>query len=171
MAQRTTITVPDELFKRLQKVKKDFNLSGICQKAIEREIYRQELTKRDQTMQTAIERLRAEKDQHDQRYERDGFTEGCKDAKQEISYDEFLNLFAKAKECAKVQRSRHRDSTQDKLSGHDFCSVVQASMLWKWLGKYVAELKKSNSDFNEDKYLEGWFKGVESVWEKIRPKL
>ena len=43
MAINLTITVPEELHKRLQEVKKNFNVSQVCQKAIETEVKRQEL--------------------------------------------------------------------------------------------------------------------------------
>ena len=43
MAQKITITLPNELFDGLQTVKKQFNISKICQIAIKREIERQRL--------------------------------------------------------------------------------------------------------------------------------
>ena len=43
MAVNLTITVPEDLQGRLQAVKKNFNVSRICQEAIETEVKRQEL--------------------------------------------------------------------------------------------------------------------------------
>ena len=62
MAINLTITVPEELHKRLQEVKKNFNVSQACQKAIETEVKRQELLKSGiDDMKDVIERLQLEK--------------------------------------------------------------------------------------------------------------
>lgn len=63
MAVNLTITVPEELHKRLQKVKKNsFNVSRVCQEAIEVEVKRRELLISGlDDMKDVIERLRLEK--------------------------------------------------------------------------------------------------------------
>jgi len=42
MTQKIAISLPDELYGRLQKVKDRFNVSGVCQAAITDEVSRQE---------------------------------------------------------------------------------------------------------------------------------
>ena len=65
MAINLTITVPEELHKRLQEVKKNFNVSQVCQKAIETEVKKQELlvSGRD-NIKDVIKRFRLEHAEH-----------------------------------------------------------------------------------------------------------
>lgn len=45
MAKNLTITIPDELHSRLEKVRDKIKLAKVCQKAIEKEVIVQELLK------------------------------------------------------------------------------------------------------------------------------
>ncbi|HML73290.1 MAG TPA: hypothetical protein PKB02_02220 [Anaerohalosphaeraceae bacterium] len=69
MAANITITIPNELRERLQKVKQKFNVSKVCQEAIEVEVNRQELlTKGLEKKENVIIRLKTEKTEYIKHY-------------------------------------------------------------------------------------------------------
>jgi len=60
VTKKITVTMPDELHARLEKVRGKFNISGICQGAIEKEIKIEELSL-NMDDDSIIERLKLEK--------------------------------------------------------------------------------------------------------------
>ena len=77
MAINLTITVSEDLHKRLQKVKKNFKVSQVCQEAIQTEVKRQELLKSGlDNMKDVIERLRLEKAEIAKTSYDEGYKEG-----------------------------------------------------------------------------------------------
>ena len=92
MAQRITVTLPDALHERLQRVKEALNVSQICQRAIEQVVEIEEIKLKEiPVMEKVIERLRLEKQQSEATLKQDAVLDGKEDAV-ELSYDEFLQL-------------------------------------------------------------------------------
>jgi hypothetical protein len=63
MSKKVSITMSDELFERLSKVRDNFNISKICQESLEKEITIEELSKKTGDDTAIIERLKLQKDQ------------------------------------------------------------------------------------------------------------
>ena len=64
LAERLTISIPSDLYRRLQKVKADLNISKICQTAIESRVTFEEIYKQEKNqMQALIDKLRKEKEE------------------------------------------------------------------------------------------------------------
>jgi hypothetical protein len=149
MAQRINITINDGLFERLQTVKDYFNVSRICQEALELEVSLQELRIKSlevNDMDKIIERLRLEKVEHDKIYRNDGYKEGLDDAKS-MSYEEFVQV---------VQ------SNVD----------IYETLVWgNWLGAKIEDLEHDDAAFVRESYLEGWLEGVNEFWENIKDAL
>jgi predicted transcriptional regulator len=92
VAERITVTIPNELHQRLQAVKEKLNVSRLCQEAIERAITIEEIKMKEiPVKEKVIERLRLEKSQSDQEWEEIGFTDGVEDA-EDLSYSDFKML-------------------------------------------------------------------------------
>ncbi|MEO0840695.1 MAG: hypothetical protein AAF063_17550 [Cyanobacteria bacterium J06643_5] len=91
MAQRITITIADELYKRLQKVKSGLNISGLCQEAIDTAVQIEELKTKGESMEALIERLRVEKKEDSQKWRIEGLEAGKVDALK-LSYQEFRQI-------------------------------------------------------------------------------
>jgi len=65
MSCKISITMPDELFGRLEKVRDKFNISKVCQEAIAREVRIQELSTETANDEAVIERLKLQKAQNE----------------------------------------------------------------------------------------------------------
>lgn len=91
MTQRITVTIADELYERLQKVKAGLNVSGLCQEAIGLAVRIEELKIEGQSMEALIERLRLEKKEDSQKWRIEGFEAGEVDALK-LSYQEFRQI-------------------------------------------------------------------------------
>ena len=89
LAERLTISIPSDLYNRLQKVKADLNISKICQTAIESRVTFEEIYKQEKNqMQALIDKLRKEKEEIETNAHETGLKEGLEDAK-ELTYTEF----------------------------------------------------------------------------------
>ncbi|MHC5722659.1 MAG: hypothetical protein ACYTXY_00570 [Nostoc sp.] len=142
MAERITITIPDNLHKRLQVVKNALNVSGVCQEALEMAIRVEELKReKPQNMGTLIERLQIEKQQDAEQWKEEGVIEGKKDASN-LSYKEFKELESK-------------QSITDDLTN--------------WIEENHFEYMEGSVD--KDAFLEGWLEGVLSIWDEVKELL
>ena len=96
VAERITITLPSDMYKRLQVVKGNLNISGLCQGVIEQAIQIEEIKMKGVPVkEKVIERLRLEKQIAEREWKQTGFIDGQEDA-QELSYEEFMALSKQA---------------------------------------------------------------------------
>lgn len=144
MSKNITVSLPDELFERVQAVKESINVSGICQAALEKEIEKQELLKKGKQMST-IERLKKQKEQYDQQYFDEGKSDGIKDA-EDMDYAELLGI-----------------TCED--------NIYQTEIYFNYLKDEVEGKRRYEPAFNEEKYLEGWVEGVKEFYEQIKDEL
>lgn len=144
MSKNITVSLPDELFERVQAVKESINVSGICQEALEKETEKQELLKKGKNM-TRIEKLREQKLQYDQRYFDEGKQDGIKDA-EDMDYEELLAM-----------------TCED--------NIYQTEVYFNYLKDEIEGKKRYEPAFNEEKYLEGWVAGVIESYEQIKDEL
>lgn len=92
VAERITITLPGDMYKRLQVVKGNLNISGLCQGVIKQAIQIEEIKMKDVPVEEkVIERLRLEKQIAEREWKQTGFLDGQEDA-QELSYEDFMAL-------------------------------------------------------------------------------
>ena len=141
MAKRITVTISNETYERLQKVKASLNVSNLCQETIDVAVYIEELKAKEQNMTVLIERLKMEKKKASEAWKKEGFEAGQEDAL-EISYEDFKTL------------DSTKEITEDLLDW-----VTDKHFRWM------------NQDFDGDIYLEGWLEGVLSVWEKVKKNI
>ncbi len=142
MAERITITIPNDLHERLQAVKDALNVSRVCQEGLEAAIRIEELKReKSPNMDTLIEKLRIEKEQDVAKWKEQGVIEGKKDAL-DLSYSEFRDLESK-------------QSITDDLTD--------------WIEENHFENMEGFVD--KDVFLEGWLEGVLSVWDEVKESL
>ncbi|MCE5340160.1 MAG: hypothetical protein LLF92_03420 [Planctomycetaceae bacterium] len=149
MSERINITISDDLFKRLQTVKDSFNISGVCQEALQHKVSLQELRIKNletKDMNKIIERLRLEKAEHGKIYTEEGYKEGQDDAKS-MSYDEIIQVV-----CNNVN--------------------IYTTNVWdNWLEDKIKNLESDDPAFDQEAYLEGWINGATEFWENIKDAL
>ena len=161
MTQRISVTLPDDLSARLDAVKGAFNVSGVCQEALEREVSRQELMAQEGgELAVTIKRLRAEKRKYDECYEDVGYQEGYRDA-QRLSYDELVEL-VDAHTVAKSEPSLDPWSPD----------IVYNLNLWaERLEQNVKDQEREDPRFSRDAFVYGWLQGVMALWDKVKDKI
>jgi predicted CopG family antitoxin len=160
MARRINIAVSDGLFERLEKVKGNFNVSRVCQVALEREVsYQELLSVKGKTMEQTIERLKAEKGEAGQEYFDDGKRAGIKDGPS-IHYNDL----------------REAKAYNDAYSEVDETTVPRVfydSDLWNNydLEMAINEAQSEDANLNEDWFILGWIEGVAEFFESIEDQL
>ena len=151
VAERITITISDDLHKRLQEVKEKLNVSRICSRAIDEAIELEELKLRTDISdkEKAIERLRAEKKQEvSKTWKKKGFEEGVNDAQNTLRYSVIKRIASSYKEEIVEQNSYF------------------SRKIMRRIHKY-----SSDYEFEEDAYREGWLKGVTHFWKEVKDEL
>lgn len=162
MSQRVTIAVPDELFERLQPVKNHFNISAVCQEALEMAITTQELKIQAKEDKDLVERLRAEKTVLLHKVQQEGFELGIRSSSK-LSYKDFRH-FERVNPVA-----AHLD--EDALE-----------YLWEFLNfkEYPQQARLHDPDFahllevdpqSRIVFAQGWVDGVLSVWKTIKNQI
>ncbi|RUS93131.1 hypothetical protein DSM106972_097250 [Dulcicalothrix desertica PCC 7102] len=154
MAQRITITLSDELYNRLQIVKDNFNVSRLCQQAIDSAVQMEEFKARTDISPTekAMTRLRQEKKQAAERWNEIGFNDGVKEAAENLSYKELKYIG----------------------EGGDINELI--SNIEPPLIMYIEHMCETNGyddrqDFELDIYVAAWVKGACHVWNEIKDKI
>jgi len=144
---RLNITVPDELYQRIERWRDRLNLSRLCQDAISREIDKLELVPEDvRQMQEALTRLGQEK----ANVERSCFRKGVYDGLE----------WARQAEYAALKRWGEQDA-----SG----GVLDEALRGPAAGSAVAHSR--NVDWHPQPYAEGWIAGVRQFWDRAKNRL
>lgn len=89
---RTTISIPDDLKRRMDRVKDPVNWSGVASEAFERKLTELTINRREKTMEAAIARLRASKRESGLDYFALGHARGTEWAKHTAEYAELRRL-------------------------------------------------------------------------------
>ncbi len=162
MSHRVTVAVPDALFERLQPVKHHFNISAICQEALEMVITHEELKLEVTQPDNLVDRLQAEKKVLLNKVRQAGFELGIRSSSK-LSYKEF----------------RHFERVAP-LAGSLDEEVLE--YLWSFLDlkEYPQELRMQDPDFvyllevdpaSRVVFAQGWLDGVLSVWQTIKAQV
>lgn len=162
MSQRVTIAVPDELFERLQPVKQHFNISAVCQEALEMAITCEELKVQVSEQDDLVERLRAEKQVLLNTVRQEGFELGVRSSSK-LSYSDF----------------QHFERVQPLAASLDEDVL---DYLWTFLDvkDYPEQARLHDPDFahllevdsqSRIVFAQGWIDGVLSIWQVLKPQV
>lgn len=163
MAKKINLTVPDDLYDKMQEWKDSFNYSGIFQKAVAREIkfeeeFQQRLEK-DVDMEQIILRLREEKKEAEANCYRAGRERGL--------------LWARAASFDSLRVTiRYMDEGIDFGTQPTFEKIkfLDEEMKETSYLNYRAWLHREYDKMN-DEFLRGFLKSVWEFWKKVRDKL
>ena len=158
--KRISVSINDDLYKRLQEAKEEFNVSLECRRAIENKLSFQG-------------RIQEERERHQEVVER--HHEDLEDIMKRLRKEKELHykLYHKEQGCANGYKDAHRMKYEElaELTGDE---PYQSQAWASWCGDYSKELRElidGDSKFNPDIYLEGWLEGVQKFWEEIKDKL
>ncbi len=159
MSQRVTIAVPDELFERLQPVKQRFNISAVCQEALEMAVITQELKIQATEDENLVERLRAEKAVILHKVQQEGFELGIRSSSK-LSYKDFRHF----ERVNPVAAHLDEDALEYLWNFLDFKAYPQQARLHEPDFAHLLEVDPQSRII----FAQGWVDGVLSVWQTIK---
>ncbi len=159
MSQRVTTAVPDELFERLQPVKQRFNISAVCQEALEMAIITQELKIQATEDKDLVERLRAEKTVLLHKVQQEGFELGIRSSSK-LSYKDFRHF----ERVNPVAAHLDEDALEYLWEFLDFKEYPQQARLHDPDFAHLLEVDSQSRIV----FAQGWVDGVLSVWQTIK---
>lgn len=162
MSQRVTVAVPDVLFERLQPVKHRFNISAICQEALEMVVTREELKLQVAEQDNLVERLQLERKVLLNQVRQAGYELGVRSSSK-LSYKDF----------------RHFERVSPLATSLD---EEVLDYLWSFLDlkEYSQEARMQDPDFahllevdpqSRVVFAQGWLEGVLSVWQIVKAQV
>ena len=174
MSQRLNITIPNPLHKRLSKFKDKFNISKICQEAINHAVRIEEMKAEAPSIDSLAERLKAEELKHGKKYIEEGFEYGIKDAFSYLNLDAFLYIEMSREDggCYKwhedgapffpsektIKGFKDFDERTNHLSEEGGIIIDQVSGIgWMLEPKHY--------------FFRGWLDGVYHIWDQVKEKL
>jgi len=158
MSQRINISVPDELYEKMQAYKDRLNVSRLCQKAIQRAVTIEEhrdLTSGDiDRLAIAFEK---ERGQCGQGFREEGFRDGTKDGLAcDFQWMYTIWIHRDAEPPEKLFEMAATKETTEK---------VQNEQLETDLDFFIC------FDHVKDLYFKGWLEGFLDVWERVAEKM
>jgi hypothetical protein len=162
VSQRVTIAVPDALFERLQPVKQQFNISAICQEALEMVITQEELKLQVAQQDNLVERLQTEKKVLLNKVRQEGFELGIRSSAK-LSYKEFRHF----ERVSTLAPALDEDALEYLWSFLDLKEYPQAARLHDPDFAYLLEVDPQS----RVAFAQGWLEGVLSVWQMIKAQV
>jgi hypothetical protein len=159
MSQRINISVPDDLYQKIQTFKERLHVSRICQEALLRAIRIEEMRSQvdDDIEQLAIV-FKEERKEYSQKFYEEGFRDGMKDAFK-TDYEWMCQVAyrrdAPPEEVFEIGASK---DTDEKLANNAFETADMTD------DGYLL-------DDAHDFYVEGWVAGFIDVWYRVCAKL
>lgn len=162
MSQRVTIAVPESLFARLQPVKQRFNISAVCQEALEMAITIEELKTQTAEDENLVQRLQTEKKVLLNKVRQEGFELGIRSSAK-LSYKDFRH-FERVESLATALDEDVLDYLFSYLDQKD--CPEQARHLDADFA-YLLEVDPAS----RITFAQGWMDGVLSVWQTIKTQV
>ena len=162
MSQRVTIAVPESLFARLKPVKQHFNISAVCQEALEMAITIEELKIQVAEEDNLVERLQTEKKVLLNKVRQEGFELGIRSSSK-LSYKDF----------------RHFERVQSLAVALDE-DVLDYLFSYLDLKNCPEQARHLDADFAyllqvdppcRITFAQGWIDGVLSVWQTLKTQV
>jgi hypothetical protein len=167
MSKKVSITMSDELYERLSKVRDNFSISGICQEALDREIKIEELAKKESNEETIIARLRLEKEKLQLSSRQEGQQIGIINAKS-MPYTE-IRAFVDLKDLYYYEKEEDYEEgeTIKSLIAH-LCTPLPKEKEQEF-EDYFRGIRWEGKDLRQ--YFIGFVNGVVSFYESIKEKI
>ena len=158
MSQRINISVPDELYEKIQAFKDRLNISKLCQNAILRAVKLEEL--RNQTRRE-IDKLAAsfnkEREEYGQKFQEEGFKDGTRDAfRTDFQWMYTIWTHRDAEPPEKLCEMGATKETTEKVESQHLKADLDFFLCF---------------DHVKDLYFKGWLEGFLDVWERVSQKM
>jgi post-segregation antitoxin (ccd killing protein) len=158
-SERITVTVPRDLFNRLQEVKDGINISRVCQEGLAMAVKLEEIKNRkgDDTMKALAEKLKVQKKASQKQDKEAGFEAGHERAL-EFDYEDFKKL----EEIAVAWKGWRGDLFQ----------LVTSIIGPERFEELFWDTDRGAEFFTDgEAYLEGYIGGVMEVWRRVKGKI
>ena len=162
MSKRVTVAVPESLFARLQPIKHHFNISAICQEALEMAITYEELKLQVAEDDNLVARLQTEKKVLLNKVRQEGFELGIRSSAK-LSYKDFCH-FERVQPLAVTLDDEVLDYLWTFLNLKDY---PEPARLNDPDFAYLLEVDASS----RITFAQGWLDGVLSVWQTIKTQV
>ena len=171
-SQKVSITMPEGLHSRLEAVRDKFNISSVCQQALEKEIKIHELVTKGDDMDAIVERLKLQKSQQGVDSRQKGIEDGIGWAK-EMSYQELRAM--ERFRVIMMDPLHYKDLTVKWLGTSSIKEVMQD---WYGMDKIKEEFEEHLgveinlcSEYDTREYFIGWLIGVFEFYHEIEEKI
>lgn len=158
-SERITVTVPRDLFNRLQEVKDGINISRVCQEGLAMAVKLEEIKnmKGDDSMKALAEKLKVQKKASQKQDKEAGFEAGHERAL-EFDYEDF-KIFENIAAALKGWRG-------------DPFQLVASFIDPDCFEEFFWDRDRNAEFFTDfDAYLEGFIGGVMEVWGRVKYKI
>lgn len=156
MSPKITLSIPKELYEKMEKWKTSINFSGVFQQAISDLIEKKEnfngRIKKEASTEEVITRLIQEKKKSEERAENFGRDDGLG--------------WAKSAEYSDLKYVAENICTDKILKIYDY---YNDSIIGDWVKDLIEEPEHAGLDW--DKYFKGWKYGVRYFWKEVKDKL
>lgn len=173
MSSKVSITMSDELYSRLDRVRDKFNISEICREALEKEVKIEELAMNSGNDEAIIERLKLQKTKLEMDSRQDGRKDGIDHAKW-MSYLQLL-AFAHFKDNFFYEKD---DDYGEEFTVPELISQIalDPKMLRResnqyTLDEYFSDVSVEAPKVNVRKYFIGFVEGVVSFYDGVKGKI
>lgn len=158
MSQRINISLPDDLYEKMQAYKDRLNVSKLCQSAIQRAVTIEEL--RDQTSEK-VDKLAIsfenEREEYGQAFRKEGFRDGTRDAfKCDFQWMYTIWTHRDAEPPEKLFQMGSTNATIEKIEKEELETDLDFFLCF---------------DHVKDLYFKGWLAGFVDVWERVSQKM
>ena len=158
MSQRINISVPNELYEKIQAFKGRLNISKLCQSVIQRAIIIEEL--RDQTKKE-IDRLAVsfekEREEYGQAFSEEGLRDGTRDAfRCDFQWMYTIWTHRDAESPEKLCEMGSTKETREKVENEQLETGLDFFLCFNHV---------------KDLYFKGWLEGFLDVWERVSQKM
>jgi hypothetical protein len=175
-SHRTTISVPLDLKKRMDKVKEDVNWSALACQAFESKLAEIAARKETKTMDDVIERLRGSLRQHETETYKEGFEFG----------QEWAQNTAEAGELKRLERAIEQHA-RDWGTTFEVCEHQSGGMSarqWVYSLACPADSERNNendfweaaigddlSPLDEPQFVRGFAEGAADIWRQLKTRV
>ena len=170
MSHRITISIPDELYKRLQNYKESINISKSCQKELSAEVKRKEdflmRIKESPDLDDIVKRLKKERMAQYSAIGEMGREDGIDWAKA-AHYDDLIRLLSIEQTSEVIFEETLYEFLELKYG-----LKLDDEEINIFLPIFIAKFPENTFEKNyleiEEVYCQGFFEGVQEFWEEIR---
>jgi hypothetical protein len=175
-SHRTTISVPLDLKKRMDKVKEDVNWSALACQAFEGKLAEIAAKKETKTMEDVIQRLRGSLRQHESETYKEGYEFGQEWAQKTAEAGELKRL-----ERAIDQHQRNWEETFEVFEGQSGGVPARGwvySLIWpadtefdKEDDFWGAAIGDDLSPVDEPQFVRGFAEGAVDIWRQLKSRV